>query len=297
LRADLRLLGSLSRRPEASVRTIPLCLLRRVNLLLLALLASTPALARPYVPPPDNLLDDRFTLQAGFIYSSNETNLRSDSTASTVGTNINAENLLGLPHKKLTGFGELMFRMKQRHRIRLSDYWLPLDRHGRVVLQNAINFKDTTYNAGDSVYSSLKIRSLALSYTYSFIKNERMELGASLGFDVIGFDASVSVPARLRTEFAQRSSAAPFAGLDGTVRISGRFYAEARYQYVKGTVSKVAASLKSYDASLLYRWTPNVTLGAGYIGYSADVNVGTVGDSGHYSLSSRGPQLFVRVGL
>jgi hypothetical protein len=42
---------------------------------------------------------------------------------------------------------------------------------------------------------------------------------------------------------------------------------------------------------------PNVTFGAGYIGYSANVDVSTVGDSGHYKLESKGPQLFARVGF
>jgi hypothetical protein len=279
------------------VRTIPVHVPVRLALGAIALLGAGAALARPPVAAPDNLLDDRFTLQAGLILSSNQTDLRSDSNAGTVGSDVSAEKLLGLPSKKLTGFGELMFRMKQRHRIRLSEYWLPLDRHGSVVLQNSINFKDTTFNAGDKVTSSLKVRSLAFSYTYSFIKNERVELGASLGFNVIGFDAQVAVPARLRTEYAEDSAPAPLGGVDGALRISGRFYLEARAQYVKGAISHVEASLKTFDGSLLYRCNPNFTVGLGYIGYSADVNSMQRGSSGHYSLSSRGPQLFARVGF
>jgi len=262
------------------VRTIPVRDLRRYAAGGLALLAAAPALARPYVPPPDN-----------------QTSLRADSRAGTVGTDINAESLLHLPSKKLAGFGELMIRMQQRHRIRLSDYWLPLDRHGSAVLQNAINYKDSTYNAGDTVASSLKVRSFGLNYTYSFIKNPRLELGASLGLNVLGFDAQVSVPARLRTEFTDQSAPAPLGGLDGTLRISSRFYFEARGQYVKASISHIDASLKTVNTGLLYRWTPNFTLGLGYIGYSVDVNNRQNTDRGRYSLSSKGPQLYARVGF
>jgi hypothetical protein len=279
------------------VRTIPARHLHRALFALAALLASSCALARPPVDVPDNLLDDRFTLQAGFVLSSNQTQLRSDSRAGTMGTDVSAESLLGLPTKKLTGFGELMFRMKTRHRIRLSDYYLPLDRHGTATLNSTINFGNTTYNVNDVVVSSLKVRSLAFTYTYSFIKNQRLEFGASLGFNVLGFDGQVAVPARLRTEYAQNSAPAPLGGLDGTLRISSRFYLEARAQYVKGTISHVQASLKTFNGSLLYRANPNVTFGLGYIGYTADVGVATVGNSGHYSLQSKGPQLFARVGF
>ena len=264
---------------------------------LLSLLAPAAALARPPVEEPDNLLDDRFSLQAGLILSRNQTDLRSDSSAGVPGTDVSGENVLGLPPKHLTGFGELMFRMKTRHRIRLSDYWLPLDRHGTVVLNNTINFKDTTYNAGDTVASSLKVRSFAVTYTYSFIKNERVELGASLGANILSIDAQVAVPARLRTEYTEDSAPAPLGGLDGTLRLSSRFYLEARAQYIKGTISHVEASLKTFNGSLLYRWTPNFTLGVGYIGYSADVNDMELGSSGHYSLTSKGPQAFARVGF
>ena len=262
-----------------------------------ALLATSAALARPPVEEPDNLINDRFTLQGGLILSSSVTELRRDSSAGTPGTDVSAERDLGLPSKKLTGFGELMFRMKDRHRIRLSDYYLPLDRHGTTVLANAINFRDTTYNANDTVVTSLKVRSFALSYTYSFIKNSRLEFGASLGFNILSFDGQVSVPTRLRTEYAQNSAPAPLGGVEATFRLSKRFYVEARAQYVKGSISGADASLQTFNGSLLFRLMPNVTFGAGYIGYSANVDVSTAGDSGHYKLESKGPQLFARVGF
>jgi hypothetical protein len=263
----------------------------------IACLAGGTAVARPAAEEPDNLLNDRFTLQGGLVLSSNSTDLRQDSSAGTLGTSVNAERDLGLPAKKLTGFAEMMFRMKTRHRIRLSNYYLPLDRHGTTVLTNTINFGNTTYNVNDTVTSSLKVRSFALTYTYSFIKSARIEVGASLGFNVIGFDGQVSVPARLRTEYASNSAPAPLGGLEAAFRLSNRFYVEARGQYVKGTISGVNASLTTMNGSLLFRLNPNVTFGAGYLGYSANVGVSSVGDSGHYELSSKGPHIFARVGF
>lgn len=269
----------------------------RIPALVSLVLVTGSSLARPPADLPDNLLNDRFTLQAGLISSSNATEIRRDSNAATLGTDLNAEKDLGLPNRKLVGRGEVMFRMRERHRVRLGNYFLPLDRRATVVLAKTINFGDTTYNVNETVASELKVRLLSLNYTYSFIKNDRVELGASLGFDVIGFEAQASVPARLRTERDDRSGPAPLAGLDATLRISRRFYAEARAQYLKVNVSDIKGTLKTVDASVLYRLMPNVTFGLGYNGYDVRVDAEKVGDSGHFSLKSSGPQAFVRVGF
>lgn len=261
------------------------------------LLAATAAVAKPPPDEPDNLLNDRLTLQAGLVSSSNQTTIRYDSSAGTPGTELDGEKDLGLPSKKLIGKAELMFRMEERHRIRIGDYYLPLDRRATTLLKKTINFGNTTYNVNDVVQSELQMRLLAINYTYSFVKNDRVELGASLGFDVIGFDAAATVAARLRTEREDRSAPAPLAGLDGTVRISSRFYGEARAQYVKADVQNVKGTLETFEANLLYRMSPNVTFGLGYSGFKVDVDSQKVGDSGQFVLRSTGPQLFARVGF
>jgi len=261
------------------------------------LFTSSAALARPPDEGPDNLLNDRFTLQAGFIQTSNQTGIRLDSSAGTPGTDINAENDLGLAKRKLTGLGEIMFRMRERHRIRVATYFLPLDRRATTVLARTLDFGNTTYNVNDTVASQLQVRLLSVNYTYSFVRTERVEFGASLGFDVIGFDAMATIPARLRTEDDSRSGPAPLAGLDGTVRISSRFYAEARAQYLKVDLSNASGTFKAFDASVLYRLNPNVTFGIGYTGYNVSVDWVTSANSGSFGLRSIGPQAFARVGF
>ena len=261
------------------------------------LLTATAAAAKPPPDEADNLLNDRLTLQAGLVSSSNATTIRYDATAGTPGTDVNAENDLKLPARKLIGRAELMFRMKERHRVRIQNYYLPLDRRATTLLQSTINFGNTTYNVNEAVASELKMRLLAINYTYSFIKNEKVELGASIGFDVIGFQAAASVPARLRTERVDRSAPAPLAGLDATARLSSRFYAEGRAQYLKANVQTVNGTFETLEANVLYRLSPNVTFGLGYSRFKINVDSLKVGDSGQFQLRSVGPQLFGRVGF
>jgi hypothetical protein len=278
---------------------VPLISSRSSHRLLAAacLLAATAAVAKPPPEEPDNLLNDSVTLQAGIVSSTSQTSVRYDSTAGTPGTVVDGEKDLGLPPKKLIGNAELMFRMKKRHRIRIQTYYLPLDRQATTVLQKTINFGDTTYNVNDVVQSKLKIHLLAINYTYSIVKNDRVEIGASLGFDVVGLEADATVLARLRTESEQRSAPAPLGGLDGTLRISSRWYLEGRAQYVKADVQTVKGTFEAYQANLLYRMSPNVTFGLGYSGFKVDVSSEKPGDSGLFQLRSTGPQAFGRVGF
>ncbi len=263
----------------------------------MSLLVASAAMAKPLPEEPDNLLNDRFTLQAGLESSSNSTHVRFDSSNGGLGTDLEGEKDLGLPARKLIGRGELMFRMRSRHRVHVGTYFLPLDRRATAALTQSINFGDSTYIAHEIVESELKMRLLAVNYTYSFVKNERVELGASVGFDIVGFEALAAVPARLRSERQERSAPAPLVGLDGTVRISSRFYGEARVQYLKVKASKIHGTLQSQDIDLLYRLSPNVTFGLGYGGFNIDVDSLKVGDSGRFGLRSTGPQIFARIGF
>jgi hypothetical protein len=278
---------------------VPLIPTRPLDRLLAAalLFAATAAMAKPPPDEPDNLLNDRVTLQAGLVSTSNQSTIRYDSAAGTPGTVVDGEKDLGLPSRKLVGRAELMFRMKERHRVHIGNYYLPLDRRATIPLQKTINFGNTTYNVNDVVASELKMRLLAINYSYSFVKNDRVELGASLGFDVIGFEAAATVAARLRTEREDRSAPAPLAGLDGTVRLSSRFYAEGRAQYLKVNVQNVKGTLETFEANVLYRLSPNVTFGLGYSGFKVNVDSLKLTDSGQFQLRSAGPQLFARVGF
>jgi hypothetical protein len=264
-------------------------------LLLLAGVAG----ARPPPEVPDSPLNDRFSLQAGMILSGNTTALRYDPPAGGLGTDLAVEPDLGLAKRKMIGRGEVAFRIHDRHRVRLANYFVPLDRSAATVLGRQIVFGGSTYSRGDVVQSELSLRSLSLTYSYAFLRTERYELAGSLGCNLLGIEAAASVVARLRTERQDRTEPAPLAGFDATGRLGGRFWAEGRVQYLKVAVSGTQGSVRSFEADLLYRLHPNVTFGLGYTAFDLSVASNRAGsaDRGRFELRSVGPQLFARVGL
>jgi hypothetical protein len=263
----------------------------------LALLAAGAAQARPPDPEPDNLLNDRFGIQASIGQASADTNLRFDPDAGGLGTVLDLEDDLGLAEKKIIGRGEVWFRMRERHRVRLGTYYLPLDRRDRAVLDETIVFGNETFFVGEEVETDLSMRMFSFTYGYSLIKNQRVEAALTLGINSVSLAAEVTVPARLRTEREERSAPAPAIGVDATFRISSRWYAEVRGQYLDVEIDDVSGSLQTYELNALYRLNPNVTFGLGYSAYAVDVVSDDPGDTGFFDLSFGGPQLFARVGF
>lgn len=263
----------------------------------LLLVASSAAVARPPEPQPDNLLNDRLGLQAALSSASVRTRFRYDSDAGVPGTSLGAEDDLGMPDRKVLARADVWFRMRDRHRVRLSSHFVSLERHGDTVLDQPVNFGNEAFFVDERVVSNLDMKRYAASYTYSFVKNERVEAGLSVGGEFLQFDAEAAVPARRRLAREAVSAPAPLVGLDVAGRISGRWYAEARGQYVNFDVREIRGNVATFELNGLYRAHPNVTLGFGWASLRIDIDSRDPGDSGRFALRMRGPQLFGRVGF
>jgi hypothetical protein len=266
-------------------------------LVVLLVAVSATAGARPPPEQQDNLIDDRFAMSAEFIDATTSTQLRLDSSAGTLGTVVNAESDLGLPARKVLGIGDVMFRISSRWRMQIEYWFVPLDRSGETTLTKTINFKDDTFQIGDQVNSQLDMHVLAINWAYSFLRTENYELSASLGVDAIEFSAAATVSSLLSTQREDKSGPAPLAGLEGTVRLSSRWYLGGRFEYLKAHLSDVKGDITTFEFTTLYRLNPNITFGAGYRSFHINLTSEQVGTSGMFDLKTSGPLLLVRVGF
>lgn len=263
----------------------------------LALSVVVPALARPPVERPDNLIDDRFELGADLIRGSSDTTLRVDSTHGTLGTVLNAESDLALPKRKLIGSLDVMFRPRDRQRVELNYLFLPFNRHGTTTLAKDVAFKDNAYLGGDVVASELDIRMEGVDYVYSPLRGDRYELGLALGVELIEVLAEATVPTRLEQQREETSAPVPLVGLDGTYRMSSRWYAQGDYKYMRATVNHIHGQVTLWRLDALYRLNHNVTFGIGLRSYDVTVDSRKIGDTGLFTIKTFGPQLSARVGF
>lgn len=255
------------------------------------MLVATLAHADDYLSPTD----ERFRLSLGAMRVSTTTDIRLDSSAGVQGTPINAENVLGLNSSDFEVKFQAMVRVSERNRLRF-DYFT-LDRTGQATITSPVIFRDVVLQTGDPVDSSLSMRTLGITYEYSFIHREKFELAATASLN----DTDISAQARVSTQFRHvdqtEDEAGPFPtlGLDSTYVISKRFYLDARAQYFKVAIDHLDGSLGMYEFDALYRLRPNVSFALGYTSVKAILDSRKSGNSGYFDFDTKGPEIFVRV--
>jgi len=248
------------------------------------------------LPPPlpnPSPITDHFAFDAGFFWGRVSTFGQINPGKGAPGTPLSGESDLGLTNQVYQPRFELMIRLEQRGRLRVD--FLDVRRNGEVQLANSIQYGDQAFAAGQTLQSTIDWRQMDITYTYSFLRGERYELGAGLGVHLIEAQAIAQVPSTpQRVDYSQ---AGPFASaaLDGTFLISSRWSLNARAQYLKLTVNSFTGLLEDYRADLQYRWRRNFAVGASYEHAEDEVVMRNHDPSGTVRLTFNGPQLFVRV--
>ena len=120
-------------------------------------------------------MTDHFWMRGTYFQGDVTTLMRVDSSGSATpdGTLLNGEDDLGLDDVVNQGRMEFNLRMGERNNVRI-DYF-KLNRFGEVILTDPVSFSDFDFVAGDRFRTELDWSTLSLSYTYSIIKNDRIE--------------------------------------------------------------------------------------------------------------------------
>jgi hypothetical protein len=247
-------------------------------------------------PPPKvqySPITDRFAMRASYFLPALDTPLRYDPSPLVQGTPVSAEDTFGMDDSMNLATMELMFRLTPRQRLR-ADY-LKISRTGDAVLDELVVFGDDTFLPGDRVESSLDLRMLGLTYTYSIFRRERWELALGMGLHLLQAQGEAEVAARFLGDEFSVAGPFPSLALEGTVLITKRFSFNARAQYLAGNSSSVDGSYSNYHADVQFRAWPNMAFGLGYSSYSIRVDSTDVDFSGRFVLKAKGPEAFVRV--
>lgn len=271
-------------------------MLARSALVVFALLSvAGTAVAAPSRDPKviSSPITDRFYLRGLYYQPSLTTDARFDSDAGTAGTPFNGETDLALDDVADQGRMELMFRMREKHRLRV-DYF-KLERDGNTILARTINFRNDTYNAGDRVESVIDWRMMGFTYTYSPFKGERYEFGVGLGLHLIEAEARAVIRARSIREDGSGVGILPTLAVDGAYRISKRWSVTGRAQYLSVGVSDVDGSFADFHVDAQYRWRRNFSVGLGYSAINFDADITSADLPGRFAIDAKGPELFFRV--
>jgi hypothetical protein len=240
--------------------------------------------------------DERVRVSLGAMHVSSSTTLRADSSTGTPGTTVNAEDAFGLDKSDFEPKFQAVVRVATRHR--LSFDYFTLDRSGNsTVGANPLVFRDVTFLPGDPLQTSLSLRTLGITYEYSFWHSETLEIAGTLGVHATDISATAKVQTQTRhiIQTDDQAGPVPTVGIDATWVASRRFYLDGRVQYLKVHVNNLDGSLGFYEFNVLYRLRPNVSFGLGYTEVKAHLTSTQSSQGGLFDFNSKGPQMFVRI--
>jgi hypothetical protein len=253
--------------------------------------------ADDYSPPPPlpdpSPITDHFALRASYFWGHVNTFGRFDSASGVEGTPFTAEHDLGLTNQAHQLRIEIIFRIEERSRLRVD--FLDLRRSAEKTIDRTIQYGNQVFLVDDPVQSSFNWRQMDLTYTYSFLRTERFELGAGLGVHLLEAEATAQIPNT--SQYADFNGAGPFAtmALDGTWRISKHWALSARGNYLKVTIGSVGGLMGQYHTDLQYRWKRNLAFGLGYEWDEVELDLHNDNPSGVMRLNINGPELFGRL--
>jgi hypothetical protein len=145
------------------------------------------------------------------------------------------------------------------------------------------------------VLTVMDLRKFALTYTYSFLRREKWEVGLGLGLHLLQLEGTLDAPARFVNE--RLDTAGPFATLVGEVtwRATRRFSANVAVNYLDGHIDDVQGGYQSYRGDVQFRARPNLAFGLGYSQTRFKIDSTNEDFAGYFNLKYKGPEAFVRI--
>lgn len=262
--------------------------------LTLLTLAAPKSRADDYFSPTD----DHIRVSLGALHVSSSTSLRADSSAGVTGTFIDAESQFGLAAADFEPKFQAMVRVGTRQR--LSFDYFTLDRSGNETIPASgfpITYRDVILLPTDPLQTQLSLRTFGITYGYSFWHSETLEIAATVGIHSTDISSTVKVQTATRHVIQTEDQAGPVPtiGIDATWVASKRFYFDGRIQYLDVNVNDVSGTFGIYEFDALYRYRPNVSFAIGYSDLKAQFISRKNSQGGEFNVSSKGPEMFVRV--
>lgn len=215
-----------------------------------------------------NDLPDRFQVDAGYFRIDASTVLRYDSPAGGTGQ-VDFEDDLGLKPTADTFWLDGTWRVSRRQQVKLAFTRLSRETTGHT-LERQIEWGGQTYQAGLSTSSASSSRILGGYYRFAVYRNDRFEIGPTLGVGYLWLDASIratgTVNGQSRTLDEGKSTGSVTGAVGGYVNawLAKRLALHADYLYIKVKPENSEASVTDWRVAADYYFNRTVGVGAQY---------------------------------
>jgi hypothetical protein len=244
-------------------------------------------------------IEDRYWLEAQAFWPDIDTTVQVEGSGGLIGTEIDLESDLKLKDRKsLPAFFA---------GARFGDHWsvigeyYALNRSASASATRDITFDDVTFPAGATISSEFDTDVYRLAVGYSFIRNDKADLGVALGLHATQFSVALEGQghvgsAAVQTQNRKRDALAPLptVGLYGAYQATPRLSLGGRVDYLSLKVSDYDGRLINAEARASYRLFKNVGIGVmyRYVDYELDIEKDRW--NGEVAYQFKGPAVFLQ---
>ena len=235
-------------------------------------------------------------LGGGAFFSNTDYSVKFDSVGDG-STEIDLDDL-GVDTDKTVPFGFLRWRFTDRWR--LEGNYFSTDNSGLNQITKDIEWGDAIYNVGASVKISTDTELARVAVGYSFLKNDRAELGAGLGLHYLDWETKLTGNATIdgnpvisHNETASVNGFAPNLAFFGNYAFNERWLLTGRFDWISAEVDNFDGSLYRFGGAIMYQPFKHVGFGAGFDYVDVDVDYEKKGKKTSISGDVYGPLLFV----
>ena len=237
----------------------------------------------------------RFELRLGAFSDSIDSSIVRDSADGNNGTDIDLEDLLGLPDDDTLLQVDAIFRIGTFHRIEVG--YLETARNGSVTLMNDIMFGGETFPAGTTIDSHVDTKILRIGYAYSLINDAQKELGVMGGLHFSRIETSISAGATGQMVSSNASTPLPVIGLHGALSLGRKASLGARIQFFRMDYDRYEGSLNYATLDIQRRFGDIFSIGLGYNYYALNLDSRDNDVRGTLEIRHHGPVLFISAGF
>ncbi len=209
-------------------------------------------------------LPDRFMLRLGGYHARNaDTIARLDANNLPIGTYVDFHETLGGDTQTTVFRADGLFRFNDNHALELS--WYGLKFTDVRKLGQDITWGDVTYPLSTEVDSKIKFDIYKLNYQYSLYHNEKVELGALIGFHVMRVFAGISATGINEAQSQAVTAPLPVWGIFADYKFTQRFSVYYNYQvFFIDYEDKARGGMQDTLLGFEYRLFRHVALGAAF---------------------------------
>lgn len=267
-------------------------------LLLTSVFTTTACWAGPSLNP---VLDEPFSFRLGAYFMNADGTLRSTRDGQSV-DNIDLDTL-GIDEDYTSAYFGARWRFAERWRLTFN--YFGFDSDGKVTGNfDDLDFGDIDVTGFATIKSSFKTEFYVGQVGYSFLKNERAELGVGLGLHVVRLKTKLTASGEVNEVSGTVGSAstditAPLPDIRafGTYAFTPKLSLDGQLAYFTLGYDKYSGDLFDAGVNLEYRFTDHFGAGVGYRYLNMKLKIDKSQRTDKYDLDFKGPVVFVSAGF